>query len=51
VGGRQAVPVKSFIRGVELAVSLYRSQHELLPQFKKGEAPHVNDVALGKHGR
>ena len=31
--------------------SLYRSQHELLPLFKKGDAPHVNNVALGKHGR
>jgi DNA modification methylase len=31
--------------------SLYRSQHELLPLFKKGSAPHVNNVALGKKGR
>jgi DNA modification methylase len=31
--------------------SLYRSQHELLPLFKKGSAPHVNNVALGKRGR
>ena len=31
--------------------SLYRSQHELLPLFKKGQAPHVNNVALGKRGR
>lgn len=31
--------------------SLYRSQHELLPLFKKGDAPHINNVALGKHGR
>jgi hypothetical protein len=31
--------------------SLYRSQHELLPLFKKGLAPHVNNVELGKHGR
>jgi DNA modification methylase len=31
--------------------SLYRSQHELLPLFKKGEAPHVNNVELGKNGR
>jgi DNA modification methylase len=31
--------------------SLYRSQHELLPLFKKGKAPHVNNVELGKHGR
>jgi DNA modification methylase len=31
--------------------SLYRSQHELLPLFKKGEAPHVNNVDLGKKGR
>jgi hypothetical protein len=31
--------------------SLYRSQHELLPLFKKGTAPHVNNVVLGKRGR
>jgi len=31
--------------------SLYRSQHELLPLFKKGNAPYVNNVALGRRGR
>jgi DNA modification methylase len=31
--------------------SLWRSQHELLPVFKKGDAPHVNNVELGRHGR
>ena len=31
--------------------SLYRSQHELLPLFKKGTALHVNNVDLGKRGR
>ena len=31
--------------------SLYRSQHELLPLFKKGTAPHINNVELGKNGR
>ncbi len=31
--------------------SLYRSQHELLPLFKSGTAPHVNNVELGKTGR
>ena len=31
--------------------SLYRSQHELLPLFKKGSASHVNNVELGKKGR
>jgi DNA modification methylase len=31
--------------------SLYRSQHELLPLFKKGTATHVNNVELGKRGR
>jgi DNA modification methylase len=31
--------------------SFYRSQHELLPLFKKGEAPHVNNIMLGKNGR
>lgn len=31
--------------------SFWRSQHELLPVFKKGTAPHVNNVALGRFGR
>ena len=31
--------------------SLYRSGHELLPLFKKGRAPHLNNVELGRHGR
>ena len=31
--------------------SLYRSQHELLPLFKKGTAPHLNNIELGKTGR
>jgi DNA modification methylase len=31
--------------------SLYRSQHELLPLYKKGGGPHVNNVALGRKGR
>lgn len=31
--------------------ALYRSQHELVFVFKSGTAPHINNVALGKHGR
>jgi DNA modification methylase len=31
--------------------SLYRSQHELLPFYKKGDAAHVNNIELGRHGR
>lgn len=31
--------------------SLWRSQHELLPMFKKGDQPHINNVELGRHGR
>ncbi|MGQ7829767.1 site-specific DNA-methyltransferase [Altererythrobacter sp. Z27] len=31
--------------------SLYRSQHEMVAVFKRGRAPHINNVALGKHGR
>jgi DNA modification methylase len=30
---------------------LYRSKHELVAVFKYGTAAHVNNVALGKHGR
>jgi DNA modification methylase len=31
--------------------SLYRSKHELVGVFKTGDAPHINNVQLGKHGR
>ena len=31
--------------------SLYRSQHEFVVVFKKGSAPHINNVDLGRHGR
>ncbi len=31
--------------------SLYRSKHELVFVFKNGNGQHVNNVALGKHGR
>ena len=31
--------------------SLYRSQHEFVFVFKKGDAPHRNNVQLGRHGR
>jgi DNA modification methylase len=31
--------------------SLYRSKHELILVFKKGAAPHVNNVELGRFGR
>lgn len=31
--------------------SLYRSQHELVFVFKSGTAAHINNVALGRHGR
>lgn len=31
--------------------SLWRSQHELLPVFKVGTGPHVNNVELGRFGR
>jgi DNA modification methylase len=33
------------------AVNLYRSQHELLPLFKNGDAPHINNVEGRKNGR
>ncbi len=31
--------------------SLYRSQHELVFVFKSGNASHINNVELGRHGR
>ena len=31
--------------------SLYRSMHELCLIYKKGTAPHINNVELGRHGR
>ena len=31
--------------------SLYRSGHELVVVSKHGAAPHINNVALGRHGR
>lgn len=31
--------------------SLWRSAHEMLPVFKVGDAPHINNVELGRHGR
>lgn len=31
--------------------SLYRSKHELIPVFKVGNAPHINNIELGRHGR
>lgn len=31
--------------------SFYRNAHELVAVFKKGTASHINNVALGKHGR
>jgi DNA modification methylase len=31
--------------------SFYRSQHELIGAFRVGQAPHLNNVELGRHGR
>ena len=31
--------------------SLYRSQHEFVTLWKKGRAPHINNIELGRHGR
>ena len=31
--------------------SLYRSKHELIAVFKAGRVAHINNVALGSHGR
>src|SRR5262249_27600828 len=31
--------------------SFYRSQHEFVCVFKSGNAPHVNNIELGKYGR
>lgn len=31
--------------------SFYRSQTELIPLWKTGKAPHINNIELGRHGR
>ena len=31
--------------------SFYRSQHELIGVFRVGDAPHLNNIELGRHGR
>jgi DNA modification methylase len=31
--------------------SFYRSQHELVGVFRVGQAPHLNNIELGRHGR
>ena len=31
--------------------SLYRSKHEFVLVYKVGQGPHINNVALGRHGR
>jgi hypothetical protein len=31
--------------------SFYRSQHKFVCVFKSGNAPHINNIELGKHGR
>jgi DNA modification methylase len=31
--------------------SFYRSKHEFIAVFKNGDAPHQNNIELGKHGR
>jgi DNA modification methylase len=31
--------------------SLYRSRHELILLLRNGDAPHINNVQLGRHGR
>jgi DNA modification methylase len=31
--------------------SFYRSQHELIGVFRVGNAPHLNNIELGRHGR
>ena len=31
--------------------SFYRSKHELIFAFKKGNAPHINNIDLGRYGR
>ncbi len=38
-------------KGVGGMGSLYRSRHELVFVYKAGDAPHINNIQLGKHGR
>jgi len=51
--GLGLMPLNLVVRGKTNAGmgSLYRSQHELPPLFKKGNAAHVNNVQLGKRER
>jgi DNA modification methylase len=39
------------VMGNRVMRNLYRSQHELLALFKKGQAPHINNVQRGKKRR
>jgi len=38
-------------KGVGGMGTFYRSRHELIFAFKKGDAPHINSFELGQHGR
>ena len=53
-GERQHFELKNLIvwdKGKAGMGALYRSAHELIALFKYGNAPHVNNIMLGKHGR
>ena len=49
--GLEALNLITWIKTNAGMGSLYRSQHELLPLFKKGDGPLVNNINLGRKGR
>jgi DNA modification methylase len=43
--------MRNRVIGGRVMANLYRSQHELLALFKKGQAPHIDNVQRGKKSR
>jgi DNA modification methylase len=41
----------AWVKSTPAQGSFYRSQHELIGLFRVGEAPHLNNIELGRHGR
>jgi DNA modification methylase len=41
----------AWVKSTPAQGSFYRSQHELIGLFRVGDAPHLNNIELGRHGR